>query len=433
MSDPNSLSVSPLGTDIQRDAERLALRVVASDALQGAMARVREELLQDPVAATVDGAAGLDRAVRLWALSLAMREAAGDVTRPTFVWPIDDTPRHWFGHDFPGASVGGVANPDNIYRNAFIDGARRYEIRGRRFANGPATFSVELARQTPGQLLLAPPDGKLGADMGDQLGILTNRDIKFEADGGFVITLGLEPAGTRANHLQTQAEPLALNHRDTLSDWRQTPNSLHIRLLEGAPEAPLSEAQVIKDTAAHLAGYVHFWTPFRRTFLGAPPPNSISRVFPRDGGWGFAAGGRYALEPDQCLVIVTRTAGSAYTGIQISDPWMMVPDMRAHQGSLNNAQVTPDAGGTATYVIASRDPGVANWIDTAGCREGWFMLRWQDLSENIPGDDLICKVSIITCAELVDRLDAGVARITPVQRAAALRTRGADYARRIGQ
>jgi hypothetical protein len=427
-------SCKPLATTVQRDAERVSLRIVASEAVRSAMGRVREELLHDPVAATADGAAGLDRAVELWALSLALRETVGDPARPAFVWPIDDTPRHWFGHDFPGASVGGVANPDNIYRNAFIDGVRRYEVRGYRNPTGPATFSLELARQTPGELLLAPPDGKLGADLGDQLGILTQRELQISADGGFQITLGPEPTAGRSNHLQTPPGFLALNHRDTLADWRQVPNALEIRVLTGQADAPLTEAQLIKNTAEHLPGFVRFWTPFRRTFLGAPPPNTVSTVFPRDGGWGFAAGGRYALAPDEALLIVTRSGGAAYTGFQITDPWMMVPDMRAHQGSLNNSQVTPDSDGTLTYVICRNDPGIANWIDTAGHAEGWFMLRWQDLSENTAAADLVVRDARIVKRSELDRvLGSNVARLSPSERRARLDGRAIDYARRLGQ
>ena len=35
----------------------------------------------------------------------------------------------------------------------------------------------------------------------------------------------------------------------------------------------------------------------------------------------------------------------------------------------------PNADGTYTYVIAARDPGVHNWIDTDGLREGILTLR----------------------------------------------------------
>src|SRR3546814_17752969 len=35
-------------------------------------------------------------------------------------------------------------------------------------------------------------------------------------------------------------------------------------------------------------------------------------------------------------------------------------------------------------LIALQDPGVANWIDTAGLHEGWFQIRWQTVP---PGGD----------------------------------------------
>ncbi|MDB5685536.1 MAG: hypothetical protein JWR77_125 [Rhizorhabdus sp.] len=423
----------PLATAIQRDAERLALRIIDSAPVRAAKAEVRQVLAQDPVAATPQGAATLDRAIDWWALSLALRETVGDVERPAFVWPLEDTPRRWFGHDVPGASVGGVANPDNVYRNAFIDGARHYQIRGRRHPNGPQTFSIELARQEPGVFVLAPADGKLEADLGDQLGILTERDIVVEADGSFVVTLSPEPAAGRRNHLQTAPGPLALNHRDTLADWRQVPNALEIALVGSAPLAPTpSEDEIVRRTATHLPGYIAFWTPFRRQFLGAPAPNSISPVFPRDGGWGQAAGGRYALGPDEALVLVTRTGGAAYTGVQIADAWMMAPDARRHQTSLNNHQAIADADGRVTYVIALADPGIANWIDPGGYGEGWYMLRWQDLSESIDPATLVDSVKLVRLDEL-DRVLDGVARVDAVERARRLAARAADYATRIGQ
>lgn len=425
---------NPLATEIQRDSELAALRIVASAVVRAAKADVRHTLADDPLAATPDGAALLDRAVDFWALSLAMREVIGDPLRPAFNWPIEDTPRDWLGHHFPGASVGGVANPDNIYRNAFLDGSRRYAVRGKRHPNGPTSFSLELASQSPGQFMLAPAGGKLEADLGDQLGILTQREIVLDDDGVFRVTLGPEPADGLRNHLQTKPGPLALNHRDTLDDWRQVPNALEIELLGAEPDTPpLDEAELIRRTAADLPGYVAFWTPFRRQFLGAPPPNSVSPVFPRDGGWGYAAGGRFALAEEEALVIVTRAEGARYTGFQIADCWMMVPDARRRQVSLNNSQRTPDADGTITYVICRRDPGVANWIDTGGQSEGWFMLRWQECPAATDAGRLLVHATTSRLSELDTLLGAGVARSDAVARRAQLARRSADWARRIGQ
>ncbi|MDB6062035.1 MAG: hypothetical protein JWM78_2138 [Verrucomicrobiaceae bacterium] len=433
MSTADKAAVSPLATDIQRDAELLALRIVASEPVRQAKAQIKRELLDDPLAATADGAKWLDRAIDYWTLSLALREAVGDTSRPEFVWPIDDTPRSWFGYDFPGSSVGGVANPDNVYRNAFLDGSRRYELRGRVHANAPTTYSVELTRQTPGQLMLTPAEGKLEADLGDQLGILTQRDIQTDSDGYFCITFDREPANGRINHLQTVEGPMAINHRDTLADWQQMPNSIELHALDGAIEPLATEQDLIQRTADHLHSYVLFWTPFRRHFLGAPPPNSVSANFPRDGGWGYAAGGRYALAADEALVIVTHSGNAAYTGFQISDAWMMVPDMRAHQGSLNGNQVVPDSDGSITYVIARRDPGVANWIDTADHAEGWFMLRWQELAKNVDASKLLSQPILVKLADLDGVVGDNVARIGAEERRSQLAKRRADYQHRIGK
>ena len=43
---------------------------------------------------------------------------------------------------------------------------------------------------------------------------------------------------------------------------------------------------------------------------------------------------------------------------------------------MNGFQVEVDPDGVRRYVVAHRDPGVANWIDTTGLPEGFLSLRW---------------------------------------------------------
>jgi hypothetical protein len=47
-----------------------------------------------------------------------------------------------------------------------------------------------------------------------------------------------------------------------------------------------------------------------------------------------------------------------------------------HQSTLNchSAKLEPD--GSVRFVIADRDPGVPNWLDTAGHRHGTVGVRW---------------------------------------------------------
>src|SRR3546814_20021395 len=64
---------------------------------------------------------------------------------------------------------------------------------------------------------------------------------------------------------------------------------------------------------------------------------------------------------------------------QITDPWTLRPETVLRISSLNKTQAKPNPDGSYTYVIALQDPGIANWIDTAGLHQGWFQMRWQNL------------------------------------------------------
>jgi hypothetical protein len=51
-------------------------------------------------------------------------------------------------------------------------------------------------------------------------------------------------------------------------------------------------------------------------------------------------------------------------------------DYRYHRAHVNKhtAVYRPDGG--CTIVVARRDPGVPNWLDTAGHAEGTLCFRW---------------------------------------------------------
>src|SRR3546814_20474283 len=57
-------------------------------------------------------------------------------------------------------------------------------------------------------------------------------------------------------------------------------------------------------------------------------------------------------------------------------------------------------------LIALQDPGVANWMDTAGLHEGWFQIRWQNVSAG--GDPTAEPVRLAKLNELMAALPTGV-------------------------
>jgi hypothetical protein len=422
----------PLLTQAQLSAERLALRVTQAPAVEAAKAQLRSELLDQPVGRTRDGALRLDQAIDHWARTLALRLARSDLFDPHFIWSVDETPRHTHGYDWPGAGIGGLGNPDNVYRTAFLDGDGSYEVIGQRGINGSAHFSLELTRQEPGRLQLQPVKGN-EADLGDQVGILTVNDVEIGPDGIFRVTIGPDRESDGHSHIRSTSGTLALNHRDTLSNWDQLPNALSIRRLGGAG-APsiLDERDLVEQTASGLREFVAFWGVFRDYFMGAPAPNLVAGPVVRDGGWGLAAGGRFQLEEDQVLLVTTTATDAIYTGFQVGDPWMMVGSSRDTQNGLNGAQIEPDRDGLITYAISEQDPGLANWLDTGGVRAGWFMIRWQWLG--IAGE----RPGLVHSASLVERSHVQAAvpnavRLSPRERARQLASRRASYDHRLAR
>ena len=112
--------------------------------------------------------------------------------------------------------------------------------------------------------------------------------------------------------------------------------------------------------------------------------------------------------------------------IATADPWGSSPDYAQHVCSLNAAQAQPDADGLFSLVIAPRDPGVRNWIDTAGLNEGTLMVRWQGLPPGgIDGATSVREARVLRAADLAQT------RIDAAERRAQFEARRAAYARRL--
>ena len=385
---------------------------------------LRAELAAMPTGQTFDGAAQIDHALALWTNSMIFAEVTAYQAKPAFIWATDNTSRNWFGHELGGAGIAGD-NPDFIYRRLTVDGDGQFEITGRiDLAHRPAEMTMEAMRGNVGPMALKDQSRK-HADMGNQIGVINDRDLVLGADGSFRITLG--GAADGPNHLAMEPGEVTVLVRDVLSDWSQRPAALSIRRTGGAEPPARDFAAVKRDVLAKLPDYVRFWGNYHTTWLGGLEPNSYAGPVPRDGGWGFIAGLRFKLAPGEALLVTTVSGGAGYAGFQLTDPWMMSPDTRHHQASLNLGQAKPNADGSYSYAIAPVDPGIANWIDSAGLHNGLALLRWQAVPPGVNKDDLIRECRVVTLSEL-DGLD--VPRVTPPERKAQMAARDAAYASR---
>ena len=89
-------------------------------------------------------------------------------------------------------------------------------------------------------------------------------------------------------------------------------------------------------------------------------------------------GGRWVLGEDQALVITVHNPPNEflYWGLTTATAWMESLDYRYTTTNLNNHTAERSEDGDWRLVISPRDPGVANWIDTGGRREGYMIVRW---------------------------------------------------------
>ena len=70
-----------------------------------------------------------------------------------------------------------------------------------------------------------------------------------------------------------------------------------------------------------------------------------------------------------------------YWNLQIGNHWLESFDYMHHDTHVNHESAVAGPDGTVRIVVAHRDPGVPNWLDTAGHTRGALALRWVGASE----------------------------------------------------
>ena len=328
---------------------------------------------------------------------------------------------------FPNAVARvGWDNPDNPYLSFPVRGDHVYRLRG-----NVESFDLVTINVYSGLLGHTPI-----ADIRNVSGLVSD-DLLVDENGDFVLTLSAEPAD--GNWLALEPDAYFVIVRRLVSDWERTDEGLWevlnlTTLGRGAPRpAPAAIVRQLDATAAQVRNLRELLTIAHRiTFQLALSPNEISEPavtdpnIPMADPFQAASRGYFRLAEDEALLIEAPVAACRYTNIQLANPWMESLDYASHQSSLNHATAHADADGRVRYVISRRDPGVRNWLDTAGLLEGSFMARWTYCDE-YPSD---ISSRVIALAELDDHVPADTPRVTPEERARIIAARQAAISRR---
>lgn len=251
-------------------------------------------------------------------------------------------------------------------------------------------------------------------------------ELDIAADGTFSVTFSVDPTdaeGADWRRLPPGASGLAIRQAaygvDEV-DGAFAIERLDVPVRPATPAGPEPAAQ-IASAAGMAPAYVGMWLDHVQ---GLRDRGAVNRLELDDwadrggvaGQWYFQ--GIFELEPGQVLVLETDVPDCRYWNVQLSDLlWNAIDPMR-HQCSLNGRQARLDGDGRFRAVVAPDDPGVPNWLDTAGRRAGTILGRW-----NRTSDAPLPTVRLTAADDVRNHLPADTPVVTPDERDAVLRHR----------
>ncbi|MFL6123474.1 DUF1214 domain-containing protein [Actinophytocola sp.] len=262
----------------------------------------------------------------------------------------------------------GSDNPDNVYLSANIRGDRTYRITGTR--GTIAYFSIGSKANRYAR------DGTMAST-----GELSDRDLVVDADGTVEIIASATPHDK--NWLPLAPDSTGLVVRQTYLDrTTETPGRWRIERVDG-PAAPKELdpeflAKALRRAALGVHGTAATFVHWTEKFAERPNelPDFGQDMFQRAGGDPeiFYLHGYWTLEPGQAWVIETAVPDCPYWNFQLGNWWMESLD---HERRITvNKHTARLDGDRLTIVVAARDPGWGNWIDTCGHTSGTALLRW---------------------------------------------------------
>jgi hypothetical protein len=291
----------------------------------------------------------------------------------------------------PGKKWGGD-NSDAFYQFTPIDPARTYRVRGRRGDAAYLSFTV----------YGGPNDGHYSNRI---VGTINDRHLDIADDGTFEFVLSEQPH--EGDWLALAPDAVCAISRDYLIDPTSGRRAEWSIQAEDPPEHPDDSMEGLTRRFGHVRNWFDEQTLMAPVRVG--PPNEVGEPYPVSSvtmGWAagdaaYAMGG-WELDEGEALVIEGRSPECAFWNLCLWNPFLHTYDYRYEQVTINGGQVAYEADGSWRIVVAASDPGVRNWISTAGRSSGLLWFRWF-LPESTP---LRPQASVMPMTEVVRGADA---------------------------
>ena len=372
-----------------------------------------------------------------------------------------------------------IENPDAVYFYAPIDGSKPYLVKAKvedfRHWRGEPRAKGRVA---PQYLIFEVATGPMAGDTGKLselmpgfrtgFGTLDTADLQIDDEGNIEILLAPEkPADWTGNYICTRKPPSKkapekgdryagyISGRQLFYDWENEESAhLSITALEtegcGSPALnPERAAESLRRMGSIIRGQMRFWLEFYDVVLdcnqdhterggqyfmpinGYNEPNGASADTCGGMSTNIYAGGIYDLKEDEAfLVEATFTGTPVYTSFHLGNMWGESPEYANNQSSLNDFQMHRGEDGVQRWIVAHKDPGVQNWIDTTGLPKGYLSHRWA--YSQIPDKKDWPKITgkVIPFSEIDAHFPADTPRVTPAERREAIKIRQEHVKRR---
>jgi len=208
--------------------------------------------------------------------------------------------------------------------------------------------------------------------------------MQIGPDGRLAITVSREQPAS-GDWLPMEADTSSLIVRQTFRDRAsEVPADLRIERVGAAgPPEPLTPERLdrgLADAAAWVAGTAALFCDWAEGFGERPntlPPfdPAVARAAHGDPHIRYHHG-YFVLEPAEALVVDFVPPACDYWNFQLNNHWMESLDYRHHRIDVNHHGAVREPDGSVRLVVAQRDPGHPNWLDTAGHARGTMCLRF---------------------------------------------------------
>ena len=262
-------------------------------------------------------------------------------------------------------------NPDNHYLGATLDGRYDYRIWGTRGDARWISFNLFSA-------------GGFGGGGPGTGATMHEEQMHIEADGTFELFISQNEYP--GNWLRSEPETRSLAIRQTFFDRpNQRHADLHIQRIdvdrvEREPLTPEELYQALIYAGFYVKGVAEIgarWatrqSQWPNVFSDEAEQPETDKFKDPQIKWHQAY---YDLADDEALVVEVTPPDCEYWMIALHNHWMETLDYVRHQATLNSQTSRVDEDGRVRWVVAGRDPGVPNWLDTAGHRHGIVGVRW---------------------------------------------------------